>query len=413
MNRLVCTSAERITPDRLPPADRAASPGRPARVLFLHTMEVGFATTTESLEHFCSVRDDIDAVHVRLAMPRWLRLACKQSPVPIGELDYRYLRHMIFWRMHLASILGRGKVLPPERFDVVHIMTQQRAAIVPRLTARRTGGGPRFVINLDATLRNWESMRGLRRLAPPIDWAMEGRVLRAADMVACASRWAARSCETDSGVDPARIVIHKPCARVPDDRERPAEARPVRRLLFIGGNWRDKGGDRLVRWHQERWVGKAELHLVSGSAPRIQAPGVIVHGRVERSRLVGELMPTMDVLVVPTKWDTFMIAAQEAMAAGLPVVTTRTGALDEVVVDGETGFLCPHGDDASYIRAVERLMGDAALLEQMSRNARAHARQNLSASVWHNHLLDQLVALADNTPLVREPGSRPEWTPRP
>jgi glycosyltransferase involved in cell wall biosynthesis len=417
MNRLVCSSADEIPAAKLPPERRA--PGGPVRVLFLHTMEVGFATTAGSLEHFAGVRDDIDAVHVRLIMPGWLRLLCKQSPVPIGELDYRYLRHMLFWRMHLKRLVGRGKKLPLECFDVVHIMTQQRAGMVPGFVARRerertsTGHGhaevaTKFVINLDATLRNWESMRHMKRLAPPIDWALEGRILRSADMVACASNWVAESCERFSGVDSRRIVIHKPCAIVRETDQTIASSvssstSGLKRLLFVGGNWIDKGGPRLLEWHQRYWKDRAELHIVSAGVPAIQAMNVIVHGRVDRDVLVDEMMPRMDVFVVPTKWDTFMIAAQEAMSAGLPVVTTRTGALAEVVRDGGTGFLCPHDDDQAYIRAVDRLLGDEVLSQTMSTAAREHARRNLSASVWHNHLLDQIVALANNVPFRAEP----------
>jgi hypothetical protein len=407
MNRTICLSGEPIGGEKLPPPRR--EPGTPARVLFLHAQEVGFATTSGNLIHYAGSRDDLDAVHVRLEMPGWLRLACTQFPVPVGELDYRYLRHMLFWRMYLRGLVGPGKKLPLERFDVVHIMTQQRGLIVEDF--RRPGRNPsgtKFAINLDATLRNWESMRSLRRLAPTIDWSMEGRILRSADMLACATEWVGESCEKEYGVDRARVVIHKPCARVDGDvkaKTRLGEpGHPKARIIFIGGNWVDKGGPRLLKWHQERWAEQAELHVVSGSAPAdARAKNVVWHGRVAYETLMGELLPSMDVFVVPTKWDTFMIAAQEAQGAGVPVVTTRTGGVGECVADGKTGFLCDRSSDGEYIGAVERLLGDAGLRERMGRAAREHVRVNLNADVWHNHLLDQLCALADGRPSARLP----------
>ncbi len=404
MNRTVRQSTEPIGPADLPP--RVREPGGPARVLFLHGLEVGFATTAENLIHYASSRADLDAVHVRLSMPRWLRLACTQSPFPVGELDCRYFRHMLFWRAHLRSFLGNGRSLPLDRFDVVHITTQQRALII-RDFARQGANptGARFAINLDATLRNWESMRGLRRLLPPFDWAMEGRILRSADMLACATDWVARSATGSSGVDPGRIVLHKPCARTPA-RTGARAPNPRPRIIFVGGNWIDKGGPRLLRWHQQHWADRADLHIVSGSAPRdLAARGVTVHGKVPHDTLVGELLPSADLFVVPTKWDTFMIAAQEAQAAGVPVVTTRTGGVGECVQDGVTGFLCDHDDDAQYLRAVDQLLTDPALRSRMSDAAAAHARTALSADCWHNHLLDNLVALADGHRLARLPGS--------
>lgn len=413
MNRLVRSSADPIHSAALPPPGRGV--GGPARVLFLHGMEVGFATTTANLEHFAAGRADIDAVHVRLAMPRWLRLACTQSPLPIGELDYRYLRHMLFWRTHLRTLLGPGRPLPLDRFDVVHISTQQRGLIIRDF--RRPGGNPtgtRFAVNIDATLRGWESMRALRRLAPPIDWDLEGEIFRDAGMVACATEWAASSCEREYGVAPERVVIHKPCARVLGGEEQtdgaeasrrgaPGHAAPLR-LIFIGGDWADKGGARLVRWHQQRWADRAELHIVSGSAPaNTSARNVVWHGRVPHAKLLGELLPSMDIFIVPTKWDTFMIAAQEAQGAGVPVVTTRTGGVAECVAGGVTGFLCDRDDDAQYIAAVERLMSDPSLRARMSAAGRERVRRDLDAATWHNHLLDQLVALADSRPLARWP----------
>lgn len=413
MNRLVCKSTDAIDPGSLPPVRRAA--GGPARVLFLHSTAVGFATTTANLEHYAGMRADFDAVHVRVVDPAWARWFCKQLPGGSGAwgLDYRYLRHMLSARWHLRSLVGPRRALPLDHFDVVHIMTQQRGTAV--LDLRRVNPtGARFAINLDATLAGWESMRGMPRIAPRVDHWLEGRVLRAADMVACASEWCAGSAERDCGVDRSRVVIHKPCARVapaPPGTPRGREGGRLN-LLFVGGVWGDKGGARLLAWHQARWADRATLHVVSGSAPTdTSARNVVWHGRVPHARLVGELLPTADILVVPTRWDTFLIAAQEAQAAGVPVVTTKTGGVGEVVQDGVTGFLCAAGDDAAYIRGVESLMNDPALHERMGRAAQEHAARDLSADVWHNHLLDQLVALADSRGVSRLPAASDRGSP--
>lgn len=406
MNRLVASSTDAIDERTLPAPTRAL--GAPPRVLFLHGLEVGFATTTENLIHYAAARPDIDAVHIRLVMPGWLKLACTQFPVPIGELDYRYLRHMMFWRMHLRTLIGPGCPLPLDRFDAVHIATQQKSGIIRDFAGTaRSPPGTKFAVNIDATIRGWETMRRMKRLAPPIDRSLERKILRAADMVACATEWAAASCESEYGVDRARLVIHKPCARTVDAEKPSRGPGSLSRLVFVGGNWIDKGGPRLLAWHQQLWADRAELHIVSGSAPRDpSARNVTWHGKVPHDTLVRELLPSMDVFVVPTRWDTFMIAAQEAQAAGLPVVTTRTGGVGECVADGVTGFLCDHADDNAYITAIERLLSDAAVRTRMSTAARQHAATRLNADIWHNHLLDQLVALADGRPLLRAPVER-------
>jgi glycosyltransferase involved in cell wall biosynthesis len=59
------------------------------------------------------------------------------------------------------------------------------------------------------------------------------------------------------------------------------------------------------------------------------------------------------------------------MAAGRPVVATRTGGTEELVTDEETGFLVPSGDAAALADRVGRLSSDAGLRAEMGRSGRA------------------------------------------
>ena len=62
----------------------------------------------------------------------------------------------------------------------------------------------------------------------------------------------------------------------------------------------------------------------------------------------------------------------EYMAAGLPVVASRVGHLDQVVADGRTGLLYPAGDVEALSRAILRIRLDAALRERLGTEARSH-----------------------------------------
>lgn len=76
--------------------------------------------------------------------------------------------------------------------------------------------------------------------------------------------------------------------------------------------------------------------------------------------------------VIPSTWaEPFGIVALEAMAAGVPVVASRTGGLAEVVRDGETGLLVPPRDVEGLAAALVRLIGDPALRERLGQGARA------------------------------------------
>jgi len=89
-----------------------------------------------------------------------------------------------------------------------------------------------------------------------------------------------------------------------------------------------------------------------------------------------------DICVVPSMWDEpFGIVAVEAMASGRPVVASRGGGLQEIVVDGETGFLFERGDSAALAERIARLLDDAALREAMGAAGHKRALQHYD---WDN-----------------------------
>jgi colanic acid/amylovoran biosynthesis glycosyltransferase len=68
----------------------------------------------------------------------------------------------------------------------------------------------------------------------------------------------------------------------------------------------------------------------------------------------------------------------EAMALGVPVVTTDVNGLTETVIDGETGLVVPEHDPASLADALERVLGDPELAARLSAQARTHVQQGFS-----------------------------------
>ena len=56
------------------------------------------------------------------------------------------------------------------------------------------------------------------------------------------------------------------------------------------------------------------------------------------------MLSIADVFLIPSGSETFGLAALEAMACNVPIVSSNIGGLPELNVDGETGFLCPLGD---------------------------------------------------------------------
>jgi glycosyltransferase involved in cell wall biosynthesis len=79
-----------------------------------------------------------------------------------------------------------------------------------------------------------------------------------------------------------------------------------------------------------------------------------------------------DVVCVPSHAEPYGTVAAEAAAHGVPVVATRVGGLEEVVVDGQTGSLVPPGNPAALAEAVVPYLEDEALRKRVG--AAAHAR---------------------------------------
>lgn len=68
-----------------------------------------------------------------------------------------------------------------------------------------------------------------------------------------------------------------------------------------------------------------------------------------------------DVVVCPSEYESYGIANLEAMACGIPVVSTDAGGPAETIVDGETGYLVDSGDSEALARAALRLLADGEL----------------------------------------------------
>ena len=103
-------------------------------------------------------------------------------------------------------------------------------------------------------------------------------------------------------------------------------------------------------------------------------------GRLHYLGIVPEVrdwLACYDVLVVPSEIDGRPTVVLEALAMGVPVIASAVGGLPELVHDGETGFLCPPGDDAAFADAIRRLHADPELHGRMRAAARNFAEREL------------------------------------
>ncbi|MCC6728087.1 MAG: glycosyltransferase family 4 protein [Chthonomonadales bacterium] len=190
------------------------------------------------------------------------------------------------------------------------------------------------------------------------------------------SHWAAASMVEDYGADPAHVHVIPPGVDV--ERWRcPARAdRESVRILFVGGDFERKGGDLLLAWAARTAARGWELDLVTRAPVGSPDPRIRVHnGIAPNSPELMELYRRADVFALPTRGDCYSLAGMEAMAAGLPVVLSRTGGTGDIIRDGETGFLIGPGDGAALGERLEYLAARPAERRQMGACARADAEE--------------------------------------
>jgi glycosyltransferase involved in cell wall biosynthesis len=90
-------------------------------------------------------------------------------------------------------------------------------------------------------------------------------------------------------------------------------------------------------------------------------------------RLNNEEMPSLyrsaDIVVNPSLVDNMPVSILEAMASGVPVVSTRIGGIPFIIQDGSTGLLVPSREPSAIANAVTRLIRDPALARRLADTA--------------------------------------------
>jgi glycosyltransferase involved in cell wall biosynthesis len=185
------------------------------------------------------------------------------------------------------------------------------------------------------------------------------------------SAWAARSMIDDYGAEPAKVHVLPP--GIDTDRWRPSkEPAPAEkvRLLFVGADFARKGGPLLLNLYRRFLRDSCDLSLVTREDVGNE-PGVTVHrGYAPDDIGLVRLFQSSDILVIPTLADCFSMAAIEAMACGLPVVTTSVGGIPEIVADGTTGLLVKPGDGEGLLHSIRRLASDRSTRSRLGRSGR-------------------------------------------
>lgn len=157
----------------------------------------------------------------------------------------------------------------------------------------------------------------------------------------------------------------------------PSDPATPLRLIYIGRLAREKGLFELMQAVRLAHTAGTRVRLVVAGCGPDEAPlrqfavelglesVVSFAGPVSGNGKI-ELLGAADVFVLPSHGEGLPYALLESMAAGVPVIATRVGAIPDVVLGGLHGLLVPLQDPKAIAHAIARLAGDRVLLARMS-----------------------------------------------
>jgi glycosyltransferase involved in cell wall biosynthesis len=234
----------------------------------------------------------------------------------------------------------------------------------------------------------------------PYRWALEEKIKRAL-FVCCISYFCRSQAMVFAPLSKweKMHIIH--CGVDPDLFSLVSHQASTKRLLYIGRLASVKGLPILI----ESLGLLKELHptvtltIVGDGPDRFELEQLTEKFNLKESvRFVGyqsqssvrQFIQQTDVFVLPSFAEGVPVVLMEAMAAGLPVVTTRIAGISELVEDGISGYLVPPGDAASLAKSISLLLDDHELRKLMGKAGRAKVQQEFNLQ-WESERLYRVI----------------------
>lgn len=353
--------------------------------LFVLEQTQGHVAHSRNLERLLDSDRRFEAAVLQVRQP---------SPARLGQIP---LLRSWSWQASRSARAGLKRRLKQRKPDALLIHTQ-----VAALLAAGIMRDVPTVISMDATPKNYDEMGAYQHgrqqaIVERFKTAVNSRAFRAARAFAPWSRWAADSLVRDYNVPRESVHVIRPGVDLTIFRPRVGARRPGPvRILFVGGDFERKGGRDLL----DALAGisePVELHAVTksdiGAIPAPVSCHVYRDLEPQTSRLI-ELFRDADLFVLPTRAECYGLVIPEAMACGLPVVSSPIGAIPELVHDGMTGYLVPARSPVALRDAIQALVHNPDLRVEMGATALATARREHDVVANYNAIVDLLFEIA-------------------
>lgn len=324
--------------------------------------------------------------------PELLRLLLERQPLLAGTAWPARLANW-HYNLHDRRLARRLARRPAARLPRLLYAYEDAAAASFQAARRR---GLTTVLELptlhSAMVKRWQAEEAARHpewrpllqaLHEPA-WKLRRKAaeLAAADRIVVASTLVRESC-MEAGIAPERLLVIPYGAPEPSPLPRPERQRPI--ALYVGRLAPAKGIHHLLAaWRQLDHPG-AELWLVGASnyphAWHATLPSSVrCFGTVPHSELAA-FQAQAQLFVFPSLLEGFGLAAQEAMAAGLPVLLTERCGIRDLINPGQNGWIVPAADAAALAAVLAEALADPHRCRRMG----AAAQTTVARHTWADY----------------------------
>jgi glycosyltransferase involved in cell wall biosynthesis len=325
-----------------------------------------------------------------------LRIEAERQGLPNVRIHFgasRGLGHIGFSIWHMSVFIVRMLALRlAGRFDVLHLNLASQGSTWRKLILARISHaiGVPYVLHLHGAEYHefWTDAPNRRNRA--IGWlsAHAGRI------IVLGTIWEKFVTSRIPEIGPRLLVV-------PNAAPRPVLAHRgggnLVHILFLGRVGDRKGvpqlGEALSRMRADPgWratiAGDGHVDAAraaaqeAGLADRVDIPGWV------GSEQVAELIANADIMVLPSFHENLPISIIEAMAAGLAIVVTPVGAVEDIITNDVNGLLVPPGDVDALTAVLSRLVADPELRARLGQAARDVHRARLDMEPYLGAITD-------------------------
>ncbi len=302
----------------------------------------------------------------------------------VERLEYPLFRHP-HYTLNLTNKLI--EVVERHGVEVIHSHYAIPHAIAAKMAREVLRSEKGIDLKLACTLHGTDiTLVGL----DPAYYELTRYAIRQQDLLTAPSSWLAHKTCSDFDVPEGTVQV------IPNfvdlERFKPSDDTYARgclapkgyRVITHASNFRPvKRVEEVVRAFATLRKRVPAVLALAGEGPELPKAEALARelGVRDDLRLLGQqdkleaVLQASDLFLLPSRAESFGLAALEAMACGCPVLGYQAGGLPEVVIDGESGILCPEGSDVCLGTLAAELLLDEPRYQRMRRTARLHAER--------------------------------------